>query len=72
MRLRRLAAVILFKAMILIVVLVALPTRLGAVSASEAAAHRPIAINLLAGSLLGAWAGGSWAESWQASTSGKS
>ncbi|MFD0260391.1 TSUP family transporter [Kitasatospora indigofera] len=56
-----LSAVILNKAMSLVVVLVALPARLAAVPATEVAAHWPVAVNLLAGSLLGAWAGASWA-----------
>ncbi|MFE5484516.1 sulfite exporter TauE/SafE family protein [Streptomyces sp. NPDC056527] len=56
-----LSAVILNKAMSLVVVLVALPARLVAVPAAEVAAKWPIAVNLLAGSLLGAWAGASWA-----------
>ncbi|MFF4871403.1 sulfite exporter TauE/SafE family protein [Streptomyces sp. NPDC000961] len=56
-----LSAVILNKAMSLIVVLVALPARLAAVPAAEVAARWPVAVNLLAGSLLGAWAGASWA-----------
>ncbi|MFE2147366.1 sulfite exporter TauE/SafE family protein [Streptomyces sp. NPDC059456] len=56
-----LSAVILNKAMSLAVVLVALPARLGAVPAAEVAARWPVAVNLLAGSLLGAWAGASWA-----------
>ncbi|MFM9700929.1 hypothetical protein [Streptomyces europaeiscabiei] len=57
-----LSAVILNKAMSLVVVLVALPARLAAVSAGEVAAHWTVAINLLAGSLLGAWAGATWAD----------
>jgi uncharacterized membrane protein YfcA len=56
-----LAAVILNKAMSLVVVLVALPARLAAVPAAEVAARWPIAVNLLAGSLLGAWLGATWA-----------
>ncbi|MFZ4298814.1 sulfite exporter TauE/SafE family protein [Streptomyces cinereoruber] len=56
-----LSAVILNKTMSLIVVLVALPARLAAVPAAEVAARWPVAVNLLAGSLLGAWAGASWA-----------
>ncbi|MFD5478222.1 sulfite exporter TauE/SafE family protein [Streptomyces hawaiiensis] len=56
-----LSAVILNKAMSLVVVITALPARLTAVSASEMAGHWPVAVNLLAGSLLGAWAGASWA-----------
>lgn len=56
-----LAAVILNKAMSLIVVLTALPARLIAVPASEVLAHWAVVANLLAGSLLGAWLGASWA-----------
>ncbi|MGJ6967315.1 sulfite exporter TauE/SafE family protein [Streptosporangium sp. G11] len=56
-----LSAVIVNKAMSLIVVLVALPARLGAVSLAELGAHWPVAVNLLAGSLAGAWVGASWA-----------
>ncbi|MCD2469006.1 sulfite exporter TauE/SafE family protein [Streptomyces sp. MBT42] len=55
------SAVILNKAMSLVVALVALPARLAAVPAAEVAARWPVAVNLLAGSLLGAWAGASWA-----------
>ncbi|MGW8800698.1 sulfite exporter TauE/SafE family protein [Streptomyces sp. NPDC055775] len=63
-----LSAVILNKAMSLVVVLAALPARLAAMSASEPAAHWPVAVNLLAGSLLGAWAGASWAVRMRSST----
>ncbi|MFG2556945.1 sulfite exporter TauE/SafE family protein [Streptomyces sp. NPDC048581] len=63
-----LSAVILNKALSLVVVLVALPARLLAVPASEVAAHWPVAINLLAGSLLGAWAGATWAVRMRSST----
>ncbi|MFF3314550.1 sulfite exporter TauE/SafE family protein [Streptomyces sp. NPDC003035] len=63
-----LAAVIVNKAMSLVVVLVALPARLAAVPASEVAAHWPVAVNLLAGSLLGAWAGATWAVRMRGST----
>ncbi|MFB6619483.1 sulfite exporter TauE/SafE family protein [Streptomyces sp. NPDC085524] len=63
-----LSAVILNKAMSLVVVLVALPARLGAVSAAEVAARWPVAVNLLAGSLLGAWAGATWAVRMRSST----
>ncbi|MDJ0347418.1 sulfite exporter TauE/SafE family protein [Streptomyces sp. H10-C2] len=56
-----LSAIILNKAMSLVVVLAALPARLAAVPASEVASHWPAAANLLAGSLLGAWTGASWA-----------
>ncbi|MEV0374561.1 sulfite exporter TauE/SafE family protein [Streptomyces sp. NPDC050636] len=63
-----LSAVILNKAMSLVVVLVALPARMAAVPAAEVAGHWPIAINLLAGSLLGAWAGATWAVRMRSST----
>lgn len=63
-----LSAVILNKAMSLVVVFVALPARLAAVSASEVGAHWTIAVNLLAGSLLGAWAGATWAVRMRSST----
>ncbi|MEV6735277.1 hypothetical protein [Streptomyces sp. NPDC051364] len=55
-----LSAVILNKAMSLVMVLVALPARLAAVPAVDVAARWPVAVNLLAGRLLGAWAGASW------------
>ncbi|APE25394.1 MULTISPECIES: sulfite exporter TauE/SafE family protein [Streptomyces] len=63
-----LSAVILNKAMSLVVVLVALPARLAAVPAAEVAARWPVAVNLLAGSLLGAWAGASWAVRMRSTT----
>ncbi|MEU0470900.1 sulfite exporter TauE/SafE family protein [Amycolatopsis sp. NPDC006131] len=63
-----LAAVILNKAMSLIVVLTALPARLAAVSAGELAAQWAVAVNLLAGSLLGAWAGAAWATRMRSAT----
>ncbi|WP_433432130.1 TSUP family transporter [Nonomuraea sp. CA-141351] len=56
-----LAAIIVNKAMSLIVVVVALPARLAAVPLAELGAHWTIAVNLLTGSLIGAWAGASWA-----------
>ncbi|MFD1931826.1 MULTISPECIES: TSUP family transporter [Nonomuraea] len=56
-----LSAVILNKAMSLVVVLTALPARLAAVPFADLNAHWTVAVNLLAGSLLGAWAGASWA-----------
>ncbi|MGP3638726.1 TSUP family transporter, partial [Streptomyces sp. 24-1644] len=59
---------ILNKAMSLVVVLVALPARLAAVPASALAAHWTIAVNLLAGSLIGAWAGATWAVRMRSST----
>ncbi|MFE3765410.1 sulfite exporter TauE/SafE family protein [Streptomyces sp. NPDC059104] len=63
-----LSAVILNKAMSLVVVITALPARLAAVSFGELGAHWAIAVNLLAGSLLGAWAGASWAVRMRSAT----
>ena len=54
-------AVILNKAMSLIVVASALPFRAAAVPFTSVAAHWPVIVNLLAGSLLGAWFGAGWA-----------
>lgn len=56
-----LEAVILNKAMSLVVVASALPFRLMAVPFSELAAHWTVIANLLAGSLAGAWFGAGWA-----------
>ncbi len=56
-----LEAVILNKAMSLIVVATALPFRTGTVPFSAIATHWGIIANLLAGSLLGAWFGAGWA-----------
>lgn len=56
-----LEAVILNKAMSLVVVATALPFRAAAVSFGDVAASWPIIVNLLAGSLLGAWFGAGWA-----------
>ena len=56
-----LEAVILNKAMSLVVVATALPFRAGTVSFAEIGAHWPIILNLLAGSLVGAWVGAGWA-----------
>jgi uncharacterized membrane protein YfcA len=63
-----LSAVILNKAMSLVVVVAALPARLGAVPAAELVARWPVALNLLAGSLLGAWVGASWAVRMRSTT----
>lgn len=60
-RFAALEAVILNKAMSLVVVATALPFRAGTVSFAEIAAHWPIVVNLLAGSLAGAWFGAGWA-----------
>lgn len=56
-----LQAVIVNKAMSLIVVLVAIPSRVLAVPLSEVASQWTVVANLLLGSLLGAWLGASWA-----------
>nr|WP_280949578.1 sulfite exporter TauE/SafE family protein [Rhizobium sp. IBUN] len=56
-----LEAVILNKAMSLVVVASALPFRAATVPFSEIGSHWPILVNLLAGSLAGAWFGAGWA-----------
>lgn len=56
-----LEAVILNKAMSLIVVPTALPFRASTVSFASIAEQWPVILNLLAGSLIGAWLGASWA-----------
>ncbi|WP_234051842.1 MULTISPECIES: sulfite exporter TauE/SafE family protein [unclassified Xanthobacter] len=56
-----LEAVILNKAMSLVVVAFALPFRMSTVPLSALAAHWDIILNLLAGSLIGAWLGAGWA-----------
>jgi uncharacterized membrane protein YfcA len=53
-----LQAVIMNKAMSLIVVLTALPARLAAVPVDTLAPYWFVVVNLLAGSLIGAWIGG--------------
>jgi uncharacterized membrane protein YfcA len=60
-RFAALEAVILNKTMSLVVVASALPFRAGTVPLGLIAAHWPIVLNLLAGSLLGAWVGAGWA-----------
>ena len=60
-RFAALQAVILNKAMSLVVVASALPFRATTVPLAAVAAHWSIIINLLAGSLLGAWFGAGWA-----------
>ena len=52
-----LEAVILNKAMSLVVVAFALPFRASSVPLAEVASHWPVILNLLGGSLLGAWLG---------------
>ena len=56
-----LAAVIVNKAMSLVVVLAAIPSRLGAVPLDDVVSQWPAVVNLLAGSLVGAWLGAAWA-----------
>lgn len=63
-----LEAVIVNKAMSLIVVIVAIPSRLLAVPLAEVASHWTIVANLLVGSLVGAWLGASWATRMRAAT----
>lgn len=63
-----LEAVILNKAMSLVVVASALPFRMGAVPFGLIAQHWDIIVNLLAGSLLGAWLGAGWATRMRSET----
>lgn len=63
-----LAAVIMNKAMSLIVVLTALPARLAAVPFAEVTAQWSVVVNLLAGSLAGAWVGATWATKMRSAT----
>lgn len=58
---RVLEAVILNKATSLVVVATALPFRAASVPFADVAAQWPVIVNLLAGSLAGAWVGASWA-----------
>jgi len=55
------AAIIVNKLASLVVVAAAMPARLSGVPLGEVAAHWPAVLNLLAGSLVGAWVGASWA-----------
>lgn len=63
-----LAAVIVNKAMSLIVVLTALPARLAVVPMADVTAQWSIVLNLLAGSLVGAWLGATWATRMRSAT----
>lgn len=63
-----LSAVILNKVMSLVVVASALMFRTKVVPAEEVIAHWPIIVNLLAGSLLGAWIGADWATRMRSQT----
>jgi len=56
-----LAAVIVNKLASLVVVVAAIPARLTAVPLTEVADHWSAVLNLLAGSLVGAWVGATWA-----------
>jgi uncharacterized protein len=60
-RFAALDAVILNKAVSLVVVAAALPSRAAAVPLDTVAAHWTVVANLLTGSLLGAWLGAGWA-----------
>lgn len=63
-----LQAVILNKAMSLLVVLTALPARLIGVPWHQVAPHWPVVVNLLVGSVFGAWLGASWATRMRTAT----
>lgn len=63
-----LPAVILNKTMSLVVVATALPARLAAVPFSNVTAEWAIILNLLAGSLVGAWVGATWATRMRSAT----
>lgn len=67
-RFAALEAIILNKAMSLVVVASALPFRAGAVPLGVIAGHWAVVVNLLAGSLLGAWLGAGWATRLKSST----
>ena len=56
-----LAAIIVNKVSSLVVVVAAMPARLAAVPLSEVASEWSVVVNLLAGSLVGAWVGATWA-----------
>lgn len=63
-----LEAVIVNKATSLVVVASALPFRAAAVPLSEVVSHWPIILNILAGSLVGAWLGAGWATGLRSAT----
>ena len=67
-RFAALEAVILNKAMSLVVVASALPFRGATVPFAALGSHWPVVVNLLAGSLLGAWLGAGWATRLEATT----
>ena len=63
-----LQAVIMNKAMSLIVVVTALPARLVAVTVDTVSGYWFVVVNLLAGSLIGAWMGATWATRMRSAT----
>lgn len=63
-----LQAVIVNKALSLVVVASALPARLVAVPYQDVAAHWTVVANLLAGSVVGAWLGATWATRMRSAT----
>lgn len=63
-----LQAVIVNKALSLVVVTSALPARLMAVPYGDVASRWSVIVNLLAGSLIGAWLGASWATRMRSTT----
>lgn len=63
-----LQAVILNKAMSLVVVVTALPARFISVPPSELSPYWYVVVNLLAGSLVGAWLGATWATRMRSAT----
>ena len=63
-----LQAVIMNKAMSLIVVVTALPARLVAVPFDTMSGYWFVVVNLLAGSLIGAWMGATWATRMRSAT----
>lgn len=63
-----LQAVIVNKAMSLLVVLVALPARLMSIPYDSVAPYWYVVVNLLAGSLVGAWIGATWATRMRSAT----
>lgn len=63
-----LAAVIVNKTMSLVVVIAAVPARLAGVPLADVGAEWAAVVNLLAGSLIGAWVGASWATRMRTTT----
>src|ERR1700675_5204698 len=67
-RFRGLEAVILNKATSLVVIATALPFRVSTVPFCDIGSHWPIIVNLLGGSLAGAWFGAGWATQLKSET----